>query len=130
MYYVVASRLLRKFDYANIRHIPRLKNQEANDLAQIAYGQKGLKEKLEDSIEVRGRIMETKLSPSDLEMTKLGFSGGEIFEILTIDNLTDTDWRKPIVDYLKKPNSICRAKNQVSCFKLYSYGKQIIQKDT
>ncbi|XP_058733336.1 uncharacterized protein LOC131604940 [Vicia villosa] len=34
MYLVVANRLLRRFKSANIRHIPRQENQEANDLAQ------------------------------------------------------------------------------------------------
>lgn len=70
MYFMVGNRSLRKFDYVNIRHIPQLKNQEANDFAQIASGYKVSKEKLEDLIEVRGRVMETKLSPPDLEMTK------------------------------------------------------------
>ena len=27
----------------------------------------------------------------------------ENFQILAIDNLSDNDWRKPIVDYLKNP---------------------------
>lgn len=59
------------------------------------------KEKLEDLIEVRVRVMTTRLSPSDLEMTKLGFADRENFKILAIDNLTDRDWRKLIVDYLE-----------------------------
>lgn len=91
MYFVIANILLRKFDYMNIRHIPRLKNQEADDLAQIASGYKVSKEKLEDLIEVQGRVMTTKLSPSDLEMKKLGYADGENFEILAIDNLTNID---------------------------------------
>ena len=33
MYLVVVNRLLRRFEYVNIKHIPRLKNQEATDLA-------------------------------------------------------------------------------------------------
>ncbi|XP_050878313.1 uncharacterized protein LOC127082133 [Lathyrus oleraceus] len=40
MYFVIASRLLRKFQVVKIRHIPRLQNQEANDLDQIAFGYK------------------------------------------------------------------------------------------
>lgn len=98
---MIANRLLRKFDYMNIIYIPRLKNQKDNDFDQIAYGYKVSKEKLQDLIKVRGRVMATKLSPSDLEMTKLGYAYGENFEILAIDNLTNTYWRKPIVDYLE-----------------------------
>ena len=33
MYFVIANKLLRMFEMVSIRHIPRLKNQEANDLA-------------------------------------------------------------------------------------------------
>lgn len=36
----------------SIKHIPRHKNQEENDLAQIASGYKISKEKLKDAIEV------------------------------------------------------------------------------
>lgn len=39
--------------------------------------------------------------PSDLETTKLGYTNEEKFEIFDIDSLTDEDWRKPIVEYLK-----------------------------
>lgn len=49
MYFVIANRLLRRFEMVSIKHIPKLKNQEANDLAQIASGYKILKEKLEDA---------------------------------------------------------------------------------
>ncbi|XP_050896150.1 uncharacterized protein LOC127102868 [Lathyrus oleraceus] len=36
MYFVIANRLLKKFEYIDIKHVPRIKNQEANDLTQIA----------------------------------------------------------------------------------------------
>lgn len=63
MYFVIANRLLRKFEVVSVRHSPRLENQEANDLAQIASGYKISKEKLQEAIEVRGRIASTKLTP-------------------------------------------------------------------
>lgn len=40
-----------------------------------------------------------RLSPSDLLMTKLGSADLENFEIFSIDDLTDTNWRKLIVEY-------------------------------
>lgn len=43
------------------------------------------------------------LSASDLVMTKLGSTDPENFEIFAIDNLTNTDWQRPIVDYLENP---------------------------
>lgn len=82
-----------KFKMVNIIHIPRLKNQEANDLAQIASGYKISKEKLEDVIEVRGKVAATRLSPTNLEATKLGYADDENFEILAIGNLADADLR-------------------------------------
>lgn len=38
-------------------------------------------------------------------MIKLGFADRENFEILAIENLTDTDWKKLIVDYLENPTT-------------------------
>ncbi|XP_050876195.1 uncharacterized protein LOC127079883 [Lathyrus oleraceus] len=96
----------------SIRHIPRLKNQVANDLAQIAFGYKISKEKLQKVIEVRGRVVPTILAPSDLEKTNLGYANKENFKILAIDNLADEDWRKPIVEYLQDPRASADRKNQ------------------
>jgi len=36
IYFATAIALLKRFDLANIQHVPRIENQEANDLAQIA----------------------------------------------------------------------------------------------
>ena len=48
--------------------------------------------------------MATKLSPSDLENLKLGYANREEFEVLAINALVDTDWRSPIINYLKDPS--------------------------
>src|SRR3954471_14360529 len=103
--FVIANRLLKKFEYVELSHVSRTKNQEANDLAQLASGYRVSKEKLEEMIEVGGREMATKLSPSDLENSQLGFASKEEFEVLNIDSLADTDWRSPIVNYLKNPST-------------------------
>lgn len=52
-------------------------------------------------IEVRGKVMATRLTPTNLEATKLGYANDENFEILVINNLADADWRKSIVGYLE-----------------------------
>ena len=91
MYFVIARRLLKNFEVVNVRHIPRLENQMANDLAQIASGYKVSKEKLQQAIEVRGRVASTKLSLIDLETTMLGYTDHENYEISFIDNLTEQD---------------------------------------
>ena len=105
MYFVIVRRLLKNFEVVNIRHIPRLENQVANDLAQIASGYKVSKDRLQQAIEVRGRVTSTKLSPLDLKTTTLGCTDHENFEISFIDNLTEQDWRKPVVDYLQNPTA-------------------------
>lgn len=55
MYFVKVNSLLKKFDMVNIKHVPRIENQEANDLDQIASGYRVSKEKLEELIEVRDK---------------------------------------------------------------------------
>ncbi|XP_057425836.1 uncharacterized protein LOC130719221 [Lotus japonicus] len=84
-YYVKATGLLANFDQAGIGHIPRISNQEANELAQIASGYMVDKNILKELVRIK-----EKLNPLDLD-------------IMVIDNLTPSDWRKPIVDYLQNP---------------------------
>jgi len=40
MYLTMANALLKRFTHVEIRHLSRIENQEANDLAQMAYGYK------------------------------------------------------------------------------------------
>ncbi|MEX5533409.1 hypothetical protein, partial [Pseudomonas syringae] len=74
---------MAKFNEVGIGHVPRIENQEANELAQVASGYMVDKLKLTELIKVK-----EKLSPSDLD-------------IMFTDNLTSNDWRKPIVEYLQ-----------------------------
>jgi len=53
MYFVAANALLKSFTHVQIQHIPRVENQEANDLAQIASRYKVSKEKLKELIEIK-----------------------------------------------------------------------------
>lgn len=46
MYFVKANSLLRRFDKVDFIHVPRVENQETNDLAQIAYGYRVFKKRL------------------------------------------------------------------------------------
>jgi len=36
MYFVIANSLLKRFNSINVQHVPRIENQEAKDLAQVA----------------------------------------------------------------------------------------------
>lgn len=40
MYFVIVNQLIKCFDFVDIQHIPRLENQEVDELAQIALGYK------------------------------------------------------------------------------------------
>ncbi|KAK2394979.1 hypothetical protein QL285_056749 [Trifolium repens] len=132
-YFVIAFSLLRQFESYDIQHVPRIENQEANDLAQIASGYKVSKETFEQLIEVKDKLVSSESFDEKLSMPKhLGadehsfqenfenFDTVEQFEssnlqnvdmhferfateIFVIDNLSDTDWRKPIVKYLEDP---------------------------
>ena len=128
MYFVIANRLLKKFDSVTIRHIPRMENQEANDLAQLASGYKVSREKLEKAIEVRGRVISTRLSPSDLETIKLGYGDEENFEIFNVDDSGIKDWRKPIKDYLQDPNQKVERKVKYRALSYVLFGNELFKK--
>ncbi|XP_050914591.1 uncharacterized protein LOC127129449 [Lathyrus oleraceus] len=120
--------LLKKFEYVDIKHVPRIKNQEANDLAQIASGYRISKEKLGELVEVRGKAMAARLSPTDLESTQLGYSNKEEFEVLAIDTLIDTDWRNPIINYLKDPSTDTERKTKYRALSYVLIGNELFKK--
>ncbi|XP_058758982.1 uncharacterized protein LOC131632216 [Vicia villosa] len=101
MYFVIVNRLLKQFELTSIRHMPRRENQEANNLVQEASRYK--KNEYGEIIQVREKVQANLLSPSDLLIIKLGAVDAENFEIFTIDNGQDNDWRKPLVEYLHNP---------------------------
>ena len=128
MYFVIANRLLKQFESVNIRHIPRVENQIANDLAQIASGYKISKTRLQRAIEVREKIKATCLSPTDLESTRLGYADQSNFEISFIDNLSEQDWRKPIVDYLQNPVASTERKTNYRALSFVLMGNELFKK--
>ncbi|XP_050888903.1 uncharacterized protein LOC127094076 [Lathyrus oleraceus] len=128
MYFIIASRLLKKFEMVYIRHIPRIENMIANNLAQIASGYKISKEKLHEAIEVRGKVVATRLIPLDLEKTKLGCADEGNFEILEIDSLTNGDWRRPIVVYLQNPTTSTDQKTRYRALSYVLLGSKLFKK--
>ncbi|XP_050914580.1 uncharacterized protein LOC127129439 [Lathyrus oleraceus] len=128
MYFVIANRLLNFFEYIDIKHVPRIKNQEANDLAKIASGYRISKEKLEELVEVRGKSMASRLSPTDLENTQLGYANKEEFEVLAIDTLMGTDWRNPIINYLKDPSIDTERKTKYRALSYVLMGNELFKK--
>lgn len=116
-YFVTATRLLEHFEVADIRHIPRSENQEANELAQVASGYKMSKSRLQDMIEVRGKMVSSTPPIEDVLDENVsrgrepreecqGTRGVEEaweHEFFSINSSSLTDWRKPIIDYLENP---------------------------
>ncbi|KAK2372816.1 hypothetical protein QL285_073909 [Trifolium repens] len=160
-YFVIAFSLLRQFESCDIQHVPRIENQEANDLAQIASGYKVSKETFEQLIEVKDKLVSSESLDEKLSMPKhLGaneysfqensknFETFYIFEqfenpnlqnvdthferfateIFVIDNLSDTDWRKPIVKYLEDPTGITDRKTKHKALSYTIIGNELFKK--
>ena len=114
MYYAAANALLKRFTHVEVQHIPRTENQEATDLGQMASGYKVLKEQIQEVIEIRNKRSSREAPSKKLLIPKFGgveASDGHtlLVEIFVINNFTDNDWRKPIVNYLENPDGItCR----------------------
>nr|XP_025678209.1 uncharacterized protein LOC112778055 [Arachis hypogaea] len=86
-YLTTAWELLTSFRRVSLVHIPRIHNEIANELAQIASKYKigpGTLEKLASIHQI--------LVPASEK------------EVLCMDEWEDIDWRKPIAQYLKDPN--------------------------
>lgn len=112
MYFVKENSLLKKFEMVDIEHVPIIENQEANDLAQISSGYRVSKEILEELIEVRDKLISNSVLALELSKTKLagveelGDLNPNFFETFAIDNLSNDDWRKQIIEFLKYPMGI------------------------
>ncbi|XP_058751478.1 uncharacterized protein LOC131624538 [Vicia villosa] len=126
MYFVIANRLLKRFDSTSIRHIPRRENQEANDLAQEASGYKKYSD--EEPVQVREKVRETVLSPSDLPIIKLGAVDAKNFEILTVDSGQENDWRMPLVEYLRNSTGSTDRKIKYKALNFVLMGNELFKK--
>lgn len=59
---------------------------------------------------------------------KLGYIDEENFEILVINNLTDADWRKPIVNYLENPITFAERKARYRSLSYILMGNELFKK--
>ncbi|XP_050908269.1 uncharacterized protein LOC127121881 [Lathyrus oleraceus] len=67
-YFVMATQLLEYFEIVGIMHVPRMDNQEANGLAQIAYGYKISKSRLQEIIEVQEKMVSNVPSSPNMDI--------------------------------------------------------------
>ena len=95
---------------------------------KLHLGTKFQKTRLQRAIEVREKIKATSLSPTDLESTRLGYADQSNFEISFIDNLSEQDWRKPIVDYLQNPAALTERKIKYRALSYVLMGNELFKK--
>lgn len=91
--------------------MPGIKNQEANDLAQIASGYNVSKKKLEELIKVRDKAMPTSSSSSNLSNEKFVEAerlriDPKNYDFFAIDYMSNSNWRKLIIEYLENPTGL------------------------
>ncbi|WJX12139.1 hypothetical protein P8452_02668 [Trifolium repens] len=143
-YFVIAISLLKRFDQVIFEHVPRIENQKANDLAQIASSYKISNEKLEELIEIKDKLIVDQPASMELSMPKLVGAdvpqgngqdttydcdeNSEIFEIFAIDNLSDNDWRKQLVEYLRDPNGTTNRKIKYRALSYVIIGNELMKK--
>jgi len=72
IYLALANVLLKRFTHVKIRHLPRVENQEANDLAQMASRYKVPKDQHQEPIEVKNKRSSNNALPKKLLKPKLG----------------------------------------------------------
>lgn len=105
-----------------------MENQEANELTQITFGYKVLKPRITDIIKIQEKMVSNIPSLPYMEIPKTrgeedsdgsfscdnSFSSGKCLEnfefnffarheVLAIENLSQSDWRIPIIEYLENP---------------------------
>ncbi|PNX61525.1 hypothetical protein L195_g052504, partial [Trifolium pratense] len=125
-------------------HVPRIENQEANDLTQIASGYKLIKEKLEELVEIKENLISCESMPNVLTASEqLGANEQSVevnfgivdshfdevmAEIFVIDNLVDSDWRQPIVNYLENPVGTTERKIKYRALSYTIIGNELFKK--
>ncbi|XP_058725714.1 uncharacterized protein LOC131597009 [Vicia villosa] len=72
--------------------------------------------------------MATKLSPTDLESSHLGYANEEEFKVLAIDALVDTNWRSPIINYLRDPSLNIDRKTKYRALSYVLVGNELFKK--
>jgi hypothetical protein len=114
--------------------VPQIQNQESNDLAQIASGYRIFEIKFEELIKIREKLDSKKSAPDKLSIPKLGGAresnrNGEIYaEFFSIDNLSNDDWCKPIVEYLQNPTGNRSRKSRYRALSYVIVGNKLFKK--
>ncbi|CAL9006044.1 unnamed protein product, partial [Prunus brigantina] len=97
LYYVTALNTADQFSRISFVHIPRAENHEANEMAQVASGVSIPADDLDRVIRIEKRTLPAL---AERGMTAQLASAEVSDEVET----ADTDWRYPIVKYLRDPS--------------------------
>lgn len=91
-YYDAVQKLMKKFEYINISHVPRSKNASPDALAKLAAALV-----LPEGKPAQIIVEERWLLPAVLELIPEEY---EVNHVVTVDDKED-DWRKPFLNYFK-----------------------------
>jgi hypothetical protein len=121
--------IIHSFDEFNIRHISRVENHRANNLAQDASGYRIKRGKFHNE----NLITDTRPIPQVVNRPGEGSrSSGVAREVLLIDlagNETDaSNWRTPIINYLQNPSARTYRKVRRTTFKYVLMSDQLYRR--
>jgi hypothetical protein len=94
--------IIHSLDEFNIRHIPRVENHRANNLAQDASGYRIKRGKFHNTEDpITGTRPNSQAADRSSESSGLSEVTRKVLLIVSADNDADTsDWRTPIINYL------------------------------
>ncbi|XP_050889417.1 uncharacterized protein LOC127094654 [Lathyrus oleraceus] len=147
----MVTQLLEYFEIADITHVLRNENQEANNLAQIASGYKMSKSKLQELIKflekmvldappLRADIQEAKGEDildgsvscsegfNDERLEDFEFENLWGHEAFAVINSSPLDWRKPILEYLENPVGNTDRKIKYRALSYVLLGNELLKK--
>ena len=136
-YNIIASYLVKSFDNITFKHISRIWNTDANELAQIASGTQLMGGKIGRAIPVirwpylalvnqqvlqQDHVIRTRVMslPSLLEL-------GDPVNVCVVEALPD-DWRRPIMRYHDNPSGKHDRRTMVHATNYISYQNELYQK--
>ena len=70
-YFISANHLINNFESTDIQYVPRIENQVANDLAQVALGYKISRHKLQELIEIKDKLVPIECPSTEFSLPKL-----------------------------------------------------------
>ncbi|XP_059671013.1 uncharacterized protein LOC132316553 [Cornus florida] len=119
-FHSIAMQLLQEFAEVKVKHVYRLHNKEANDLAQIASGVRVPEGIMENLIRIKRKSLPSVKVREELL--------AEVFAIEVEEEIEDNDWRTPIVDFLKNPDPKADKKLKIKALKFVMIDGDLFRK--